>query len=450
MKPKIIFAILFLVCDVGLTQNLPLEFSLLRQNDNVDTLKQFQSKSSYQKIKYIQLGSESYLSFGGSWRFQYESFINEQFQNNPDQDNLWYLNRLMFHTHLRIRNNFQLFAEINSSLIGDKDNKSPVDKDELSINQLFINYILFNNWSITIGRQNLKLGSGRLVDVREGPNVRRSFDLAKLNYIKKGFSATTFFAIPVQPKPYLFDNDFLNFNETFSALYTTSVLNKSNALDAYLFFQKDNEVVYNNLQGNERRWSVGLRYFGSMGTIKFNNELVYQFGSMENQDIRAWTISLQLENKTKIHNHFYNLGIKSEIISGDKNKDDNTLNTFDALYPRGAYFGRVARFGPSNLIDIHPYINTKFNKLFIELDYDVFWRQSTNDGVYNAALLLEYPDLNNQKFIGQQIGTMIGYEINEYINLEFENNIIFPGAFLKQSNQGDTLCHFVLTTEIKF
>ena len=91
----------------------------------------------------------------------------------------------MLHTNLRIKDKFQLFAEINSSLIGNKDNKSPVDKDELSINQLFFNYKLLNSWSVTIGRQNLKLGSGRLVDVREGPNVRRSFDLAKLNYTKK-------------------------------------------------------------------------------------------------------------------------------------------------------------------------------------------------------------------------------------------------------------------------
>ena len=133
-----------------------------------------------------------------------------------------------------------------------------------------------------------------------------------------------------------------------------------------------------------------------------------------------------------------------------KESNDNTLNTFDALYPRGAYFGRVSRFGPSNLIDIHLYINTQFKKLFIEFDYDVFWRYSVNDCVYNAALLLEYPNTNDERFIGQQLGTIISYTINKHINLEFEGNVIFPGAFLKQSNQGDTLYHFVLTTELKF
>jgi len=86
----------------------------------------------------------------------------------------------------------------------------------------------------------------------------------------------------------------------------------------------------------------------------------------------------------------------------------------------------------------------------IEFDYDVFWRNSVNDGVYNAALLLQYPNTNNERFIGQQVGTIIGYKMNNHINLEFESNIIFPGSFLKQSNQSDTLYHFILTTEIKF
>lgn len=281
-------------------------------------------------------------------------------------------------------------------------------------------------------------------------NVRFIKLSSQVNFSNSKFSAKGFFAIPVKPSPEVFDNDFLEFDETFSWLYTTTRFNTSNNLDLYAFYQKDDNVTYNNGNENERRTSVGTRYFGSYKSLTYNNEVVYQFGSFGNQNINAWTASFQVENKTKLLNHIFNTGFKTEIISGDKDANDNTLNTFDALYPRGTYFGRVARFGPSNLIDIHPYVNTQFKKLFIEFDYDVFWRYSVNDGVYNAALLLEYPSTNNQRFIGQQLGTIVGYKINKHINLEFESNIIFPEAFLKQSNQGDTLHHFVLTTEIKF
>jgi hypothetical protein len=424
------------------------DFSLLRQNDEINISDD--SDNFYHSLKRIELGSNTTLSFGGSWRFQYESFINEQFQHTTDQDNLWYLNRLMLHAHLKVNDEFETFAELTNSLVGDKVNVSPVDKDALSVNQLFIGYKPFQNWRVDNGRKNIRLGSGRLVDIREGPNVRRSFDLASLTYGSDVFSATAFFSIPVQPKPNVFDNDFLKFEETFTALYTSTKFNTNSTLDAYLFYQKDNNVAYNNLEGDERRYSIGVRHHGNFKSLIFNNEAVFQFGSMEQQNISAWTLSFQLENETPILAKDYNVGLKAEIISGDKHKNDNQLNTFDALYPRGAYFGRVARFGPSNLFDIHPYINTSLGNFFIEVDYDAFWRHSTSDGVYNPALLLEYPDTNDQRFIGQQVGSIVGYQLNKHIAFELENNIIFPGPFLKQSDQGDTLYHFVFTTEMKF
>lgn len=434
----------------AISQVRPLTFSLLRQYDAIDTLRDVQSKNRYQKFKYIALSNNSSLSFGGSFRFQYESFINQQFQNVPDQDNLWFLNRVLLHAHLKIKDKFEFFAEFNSSHISGKDNVSPVDKDALSVNQMFVNYNISQNLSFGIGRQNLIVGSGRLVDAREGTNVRRSFDLAQVNISNNEFSAKGFFAIPVKPNPEVFDNDFLEFDETFSGLYTTTRFNTLNNLDLYAFYQKDDNVTYNSGTENERRASVGARYFGNYKSWTYNNEIVYQFGSFGNQNISAFTVSFHLEKKIMLSDHIFSTGLKTQLISGDNDTNDNTLNTFDALYPRGAYFGRVARFGPSNLIDVHPYINTQFKKLFIEFDYDIFWRYSVNDGVYNAALLLEYPNTNNQRFIGQQLGTIIGYNLNKHINLELESNIIFPGAFLKQSNQGDTLYHFVLTTEIKF
>ena len=151
----------------AISQGSPLTFSLLRQYDAIDTLRDVQSKNRYQKFKYIALSNNSSLSFGGSFRFQYESFINQQFQNVPDQDNLWFLNRVLLHAHLKIKDKFEFFAEFNSSHISGKDNVSPVDKDALSVNQMFVNYNISQNLSFGIGRQNLILGSGRLVDARE-------------------------------------------------------------------------------------------------------------------------------------------------------------------------------------------------------------------------------------------------------------------------------------------
>ncbi|MGS2737919.1 alginate export family protein [Sinomicrobium sp. M5D2P17] len=426
------------------------EFSLLRQNDNVRSIDSVADKTLFQHLKIVNISQNTTLSLGGSWRFQAESFINGEFDRNGSQDNIWYLNRFLAHAHLKVGKNFELFTELGSSLATNKNDISPVDKDELYVNQLFAGYRFTSNWDIAAGRHNIRLGSGRLVDIREGPNVRRLFDFVALNYQSGNFKAKVFFSIPVQPAQEVFDNDYLTFDETFSGIYTTTNISVATNLDVYVFYQKDDEAAYDSGIENERRVSVGIRHFGKHKGFTFNNEVVYQFGEFGNQDISAWTLSLHVERQILLLGRDFGLGIKTEAISGDRDATDNKMNTFDALYPRGAYFGRVARFGPSNLIDVHPYINTTFNKWQAEIDYDAFWRYSTEDGVYGAPMTLDYPGTNNKRFIAHQIGANISFEPSGFINMQLESNIVFPGAFLKESSLPDTLYHFVLTTEFRF
>lgn len=423
-----------------------LEFSLLRQNDSVSIT---ETKNNYQNLKSIALGKENQLSLGGSFRFQTEAYINEQFNNKENQNDYWFLSRAMFHTHLKLGTKFEFFGELNSSLITGKENISPVQKDTLNINQLFVNYQINNHFSYLIGRQNMRLGSGRLIDVREGPNVRLSFDMLQLKYKDYNTKITGFYAIPVQQQQGVWDNNAFNTSETLSALYWTQNWTKSTSTDIYVLYKKELNKIWNSGMAHDKRASLGLRHFGTWKGLTYNNEFVYQAGKFGNQNISAWTISFHIEKAFKTFNHL-SLGLKTEAISGDKNTNNNAINTFDALYPRGAYFGRVARFGPSNLIDIHPYLTSKIGPINIELDYVAFWRFSKHDGLYNPALILEYASNNNKRFIANQIGAIASYKVNQFISVELESNIIYPGAFLKAGHQKDPLYHFVLTTEIKF
>ncbi|MBQ0769594.1 MAG: alginate export family protein, partial [Bizionia sp.] len=423
-----------------------LDFQLLRQNDSI-AIKQPQNL--YQKTKSRPLGENNSLSFGGSYRFQAEAFINEQFDKNQNQNDYWFLHRGMLHSHLKLGDTFEVFGELNSSLISGRKNISPVQKDELNINQLFARYYINNRFNILLGRQNMRLGSGRLVDVREGPNVRLSFDIAQLQYKDENTELTGFYAIPVRQQLGVFDNDSFQTNETLSAVYWTQNWTDKTNTDIYIFYKEEANKTWNKSTANDNRIALGLRHFGTWKGLNYNNEFVYQLGTFGNEDITAWTVSFNIEKEFNVATPF-TLGIKTEAISGDKNNNDNILNSFDALYPRGAYFGRVARFGPSNLVDVHPYFKSKIGKVDIEFDYVAFWRFSTNDGLYNPALNLDYPSLNNKHFIANQIGAIAGYQLNNFISFELESNVIFPGAFLQQSNQGDTLYHFVFTTEFKF
>lgn len=422
-------------------------FELLRQYDIVDSTAS--NNSWYSQIKYIPLKEDQFITFGGSLRTQGESFINEEFNSAGAQDNFWILQRFSLHGKLKI-NKFEAFAELHSASVIGKDNPSPVDQDRLSFNQLFVLYRLTKSWSILAGRENLLLGSRRLVDLREGPNVRRSFDLIRLTYENSLAEICFFHSIPVINQYGVFDNRFLHSEESFSGIYTQWKLRRATGIDFYGFYQIDDEVLYNNGPENEQRYTTGIRLHSATNKWSYNHEFVYQFGSFGTQNISAWTLSLMTEYMLINEPYTVRLGLKTEAISGDKNPNDNRINTFDALYPRGAYFGRVARFGPSNLYDIHPYINVTRNKLFFEIDVDIFWRYSVEDAVYDAALQPVYLSDSNASLIGKQIGGFLGYEIFENFNLEVESNIIFPGAYLKESGFSDTLYHFVVTCSFLF
>ncbi len=445
------FFILF-VSSISFGQQNGISFGMLRQNDDLTALSDSSTQpvTLYERLKWIPLGTNSSLSFGGSHRFQAESFINEQFGSLPVKDNIWVLNRTMFHAHLRLGKSFEIFGELNTSLINGKQNITPVDRDELSVNQLFMTYRWHDNWQVLVGRENFRLGSGRLLDVREGPNVRLSFDQVKLSYSKNQTNFEAFLAVPVQQQPGIFDNRALDTDEIVGGVYLTQRWSLPLNFDFYLIYKKEADKTWNVGTGDDRRTTIGLRHFGNWKGTRFNNEFVYQFGDFDTQSIQAWTASFNMERDMRLFKHTFTLGVKTEAISGDRDNEDNQLTTFDALYPRGAYFGRVARFGPSNLLDVHPYVSTKIGKFYLELDYVAFWRYSTNDGVYNPALILDYPSLNQGRFIAQQLGTITGIEINRHLALELETNLIFPETFLNESHLNNTLFHSVFTAEFRF
>ncbi len=423
-------------------------FRTLRQNDDVIFLKKKEDKSLYENLKFIKLDDNSYLSFGGSYRGQYEYFENEGFET--DKSDGWILHRLMLHADYRWNDKLQIYAELNSSSVWSKENPSPVDRDELSINQLFVDYRI-DKFNVLIGRESFSYGSGRLLAFREGPNVRRYFDNVKLKYHTNQINFETFLSYPVQIEPYSFDNKALEKKEVVWGSYNTIKI-KDNVynLDFYYLGQNRDQAVYQQAISKEVRHSLGTRHFGSYNDLLFDIELIYQFGEFGNNTISAWTASLKTIYEFDLFGNTSEVGLKSEIISGDKDFSDNRLNTFNAIYPNVAYFGRVAQFGPTNLMDIHPEFGMRIGDFKLELDYVAFWRQSVEDGIYGASLNLDFEALNDEKFIGHQYGAVLNYKPSPFVVLEAETNIITPGDFLKQSGLDSTLFHFVFTAEFKF
>src|SRR6185503_2353921 len=97
-------------------------------------------------------------------------------------------------------------------------------------------------------------------------------------------------------------------------------------------------------------------------------------------DIQAWTAASDV-GFTFEHAPFKpRLGLKANITSGDDNPNNADLQTFNPLFPRGAYFGEPALIGPANHIDVHPQLDLALRRnVTLTLDWDCFWRENMHD-----------------------------------------------------------------------
>ena len=107
--------------------------------------------------------------------------------------------------------------------------------------------------------------------------------------------------------------------------------------------------------------------------------------------------------------------MRADVISGDTNPGDNTLGTFNALFPRGAYFGEISLIGPANLFDVHPSLELHLTKhVTMTADWDFFWRYSTDDGLYdNGGNVIRAAD-GDARFIGHQPSIGIEWQIKRH------------------------------------
>ena len=432
-------------------------FKLLRYNEDYSFLKTDTGSSWYKKMKFIDLSRKgnSYLSLGGEVRYQYFNITNEDWGVAPKDRDGYLFSRFLAHTDFHAGNNFRLFAQLQGSMANGKSSgTSPVDENPLDLHQAFFDVKTnSSNAIIRFGRQELSYGSQRLVSVRELPNNRQAFDGVKTIFSFGEYKLDAFYSLYVTAKKGIFDD--LS-NNGISLWGTYLVRNKVlffKNIDVYYFGLRKKQASFNDGDGKELRHSIGSRIWGNANNWKYDFEGVYQFGIFQGKQIRAWTLS---SNSSYKFNHAVlrpELGLKTEAISGDKLQGDNTLQTFNPLFPKGAYFGLAALIGPSNLIDIHPSLSLELvkDKLVWTSDYDAFWRYSNQDGIYAPNVSLIYPSGSvSEKFIGHQTATDLTFTPNDFLYFRGQFTWFKVGDFLKRLSPGKDIFFFGLTSTLKF
>lgn len=395
-------------------------------------------------IKYIPLipSLDTYLSLGSDLRERYELLDNPGFSDADRDTNGYALQRYMLHADLHAGEHLRFFAQLKSSLEnGRNGGPRPTDEDRIDLHQAFADGEVrigdVASVSLRVGRQELEFGSSRLISIRESPNVRRSFDGVRATASARGWRLDGLAFAPVETKPGTFDDGDEHGGRLWGAYATGPAIGEALGLDLYFLGSTKDDATYEQGTNDEHRRTIGTRIWGAPGAWDYNFEFVYQWGSFGGDDISAWTVASDTGYTLAELPARPRLGLRANVTSGDHDPFDSRLETFNPLFPKGAYFGEASLIGPQNHIDVHPMLDLHvLPNLQLTLDWDFFWRESTRDSIYQVSgAPLVSGAANDHRYVGSQGSLQVTWRPERHVEIVGAYEHFFAGPFLRDASR---------------
>lgn len=417
-------------------------FATLRYDEDWSFLSEPDRRTHlFDAIKFIRLweSGESFLSLGGEARLKYERYDRAIFNQRPEDDSGFLLQRYLLHGDLHATPWFRAFGQLQSSLVDFRAGGArPTDRDRLDLHQAFADVVVLWNdtqsTTLRVGRQEMAYGSQRLVSVRESPNNRLAFDAVRLLATFGAWKVDAWISQPVEVDPGLFDDQRIDGTDFWGAYATGPVpWIKGLKADVYYLGLARDAARFARGTHDELRHSLGSRLHGKRGGLDWNFEFVGQFGSFGDDDILAWTAASDTGwtfagalGKPRIF-------LRADIASGDDGQ--GALGTFNPLFPRGSYFNEASLVGPQNLMDLQPGVEVEPVKgLRLTASCDVVWRESVQDGVYGTALNLQLPPGTSQaRFVGTFPSVSVHWQATPHLGLRIDYVACIVGAFVTET-----------------
>jgi hypothetical protein len=408
----------------------------------------------WDRIKFIPLNEDRnvFLSLGGEIRETYERFHNTNFGLGPDDPDGYLLQRYLFHVDFHAGQRFRFFGELNSSLEDVRTGgPRPLDEDKLDVHQGFVDFVVLKpreNSSLTlrIGRQEMAFGSGRMIDLREGPNVPLSFDGFRLSWKSPGWQLDGFATRPVQNEPGFFD-DASQHDFAFWGVYATYAQHQTQrkGLDFYYLGLDLKNAVFNQGAGHEKRHTLGARVWGERGPWAYDAEAMYQFGSFGVGTINAWRVAADNWYSFSSVRWRPRIGLATDFASGDKNLANPDLQTFNSLFQSGTYSGRANVLGPDNAIRLEPSLGLFFsNRLTLSAGWGFFWRESSNDGLYGIPGNLIVPSNGvKSRYEGSRPIAQLDWQMTRHLSTHVNYIYVFNASFEEQSIHATTSMSYI-------
>ena len=402
---------------------------------------------------YLFLSLNTYASsvaFHGDLRERITHLSAVEFDETSPEAGTFWTQRITFGANVQLTEHLSFNGSLLSALQEGVE-ASPIERNNLDIYESYIAY-QSSNITMALGRQTLKLGSQRLIGWRDGTNVRRSWDGLRVTVKHSDTRQSDWFAMSlVDVEPNGVFNDETSSDNFLAGSYFTSDTSRYNWFGAHqsqleFYYLYTNRDARGSIEGqaNQLRHTLGVRFEGDSERWFWDWEAAYQVGRHGEFDIRAWTIASN--TGFRFHGEWEpEVMLSLNVASGDDEREDGRLETFDALYPRGSYFSESAQLGPANFYNIHPYLFLyPTESVRLQLDLNMYWRLETNDGVYGPpGNIIQAPTLNDDKAVNIAFSAGVEWELNHHWNISLLATYSRPQGFLESTQNHTDAVKFV-------
>jgi hypothetical protein len=443
----------------------PPAYKLLRYEEDYSYLKDPSRRTDFwDPIKYLPLWGRAdwYLSLGGEVRERFEFYHNQNAglaPANTQGNNADLLERYLFHADLHLGPFFRFFGQIvtgeETGRIGGP--RPDIDQDAFGFHQAFADVVLpldgeKDTLTARLGRQEFEYGSGRLIDVRDGVNLRLSFDAARLLLRNGDWEVDGWWGKPVLNRPGVGD-DIPDPARSFWGLYAVHPLPflPDGHVDLYYLGFENDDAVYVQGAGHELRNTLGTRLWGRPLPWEYNLEYDWQFGRFGTGSIEAWSAAHAVRYNFSDLPLKPRLGLRFDVTSGDNNPASPNLQTFNPLFPSGMYFNLLNPVGPLNMIDLHPTLDLYAGeKVTVSVDWDFFWRESLGDGVYSIGGVPLRKGIGGPRYVGNSPAVTTVWNPTRHLSVLASYVHFSPGPFFQANPPDKNTDYFTIWLDYKF
>jgi Alginate export len=340
-------------------------------------------------LKYIPLSRKnpaSYLSFGANLRERVESNNAVGFGTGSNGRNAYLIQRLQVHMDLHINEHWRGFVQFEDARAFWKGNLAAVDQNPLDLRLLFLEHkgkVGSATTRVRVGRQDFAFDLQRFVSLRDGPNVRQSFDAIWVDWESKPWRILGFISQPVQYRALRPFDDYSDPHLRFSTFRIERHFNKQSTLSAYYALYQNDHPRFLDAAGRENRHVVDVRTSGKYDQFNWDVEAMGQFGSIGGKTIRAWAFGSRFGNTLSEVPWAPWIGMQVDAASGDTHPGDSSLGTFNPLFPNGYYFTLAGYSTYVNVIHVKPIVTVHPTaSLAVTGAVGAQWRMTTQDAIY--------------------------------------------------------------------